>query len=66
MVPFWGRRTTHFRTYFSGDWDVRWGYDVDFDSWPNKSKQVPLHVSASAGLERVELVYTRQVHVLKN
>ena len=22
MVPFWGRCTTHFRTYFSGDWDV--------------------------------------------
>ena len=26
MVPFWGRCTTHFRTYFSGDWDVHWGY----------------------------------------
>ena len=22
------RCTTHFRTYFSGDWDVRWGYGV--------------------------------------
>ena len=22
MVPFWGRYTTHFRTYFSGDWDA--------------------------------------------
>ena len=20
--------------YFSGDWDVRWGYDLDFDPWP--------------------------------
>ena len=26
MVPLWGRRTTHFRTYFSGDWDAHWGY----------------------------------------
>ena len=22
------RCTTHFRTYFSGDWDVHWGYGV--------------------------------------
>ena len=30
MVPFWlvGEFTTHFRTYFSGDWDVHWGYGV--------------------------------------
>ena len=28
MVPFWGRCTTHFRTYFSGDWDVHWGYGI--------------------------------------
>ena len=34
MVPFWGGCTTHFRTYFSGDWDVHWGYDLDFDPWP--------------------------------
>ena len=20
--------------YFSGDWDVHWGYDLDFDPWP--------------------------------
>ena len=25
--------TTHFRTYFSGDWDVHWGYDLDVDPW---------------------------------
>ena len=30
-----GEFTTHFRTYFSGDWDVHWGYDLDFDPWPN-------------------------------
>ena len=23
-----GRRTTPFRTYFSGDWDVHWGYGI--------------------------------------
>ena len=34
MVPFWGRCTTHFRTYSSGDWDVHWGYDLDFGPWP--------------------------------
>ena len=35
-IPFWlvGEFTTHFRTYFSGDWDVHWGYDLDFDPWP--------------------------------
>ena len=35
MVPFWGGCTTHFRTYFCVDWDVHWGYDLDFDPWPN-------------------------------
>ena len=25
-IPIWGRRTPHFRTYFSGDWDVHSGY----------------------------------------
>ena len=32
MVPFWGRCTTHFKVYFSGNWDVHWGRD--FDQWP--------------------------------
>ena len=27
---FTGRCTNH----FSGDWDVHWGYDLDFDPWP--------------------------------
>ena len=29
-IPFWlvGEFTTHFRAYFSGDWDVRWGYGI--------------------------------------
>ena len=29
--PILGSRcefTTHFRTYFSGDWDVQWGYGI--------------------------------------
>ena len=34
MLPFWGTCTTHFRTYFSGDWDVHCGYDLAFDPWP--------------------------------
>ena len=29
-----GELTTHFRTYFGGDWDVHWRYDLDFDPWP--------------------------------
>ena len=29
LFPFWGRCTTHFRSYFiSGDWDVHWGYGL--------------------------------------
>ena len=27
-MPCWGWCTTHFRTYFSGDWDVHWGYVI--------------------------------------
>ena len=27
-IPFW---LNDFRAYFSGDWDVRWGCDSDFD-----------------------------------
>ena len=36
-IPFWlvGEFTTHFRTYFSGDWDVHLGYDLGFDPWPD-------------------------------
>ena len=29
-----GEFTTHFRTYFSGIWEVHWGYDLAFDPWP--------------------------------
>ena len=32
--PLWGGCTSHFRTNFSGDWDVHWGYDLDFAPWP--------------------------------
>ena len=41
-IPFWGVRcTTHFRTYFSGDWDVRWGFDLGFDPWPHGEVRAP-------------------------
>ena len=35
QISFWlvGEFTTHFRSYFSGDWD-HWGYDLAFDPWP--------------------------------
>ena len=33
-----GEFTTHFRTYFSGDWDFHWNYDLDLDPWPYISK----------------------------
>ena len=39
MLPFWlvGEFTTQFRTCFSGgiESDVRRGYDLDLDPWPN-------------------------------
>ena len=37
MISIWlvGEFTTLLRTYFSGDWDVDWGYDLDFDPWPD-------------------------------
>ena len=28
VIPFWGRCTTQFRTYFSGGWDVHWEYGI--------------------------------------
>ena len=27
-IPFWGRCTTHFRTFLGGDWDVYWRYEI--------------------------------------
>ena len=39
-IPFWCRCTTQFRTYFSGDWDVHWGYDLGFDPWPLKKPRI--------------------------
>ena len=34
-IPFWGigEFATHFRTYFSGDWDVHLA-NRGFDPWP--------------------------------
>ena len=35
-IPFWlVGEFTHFRAYFSWEWDVLFGYDLDFDPWPN-------------------------------
>ena len=34
-----GKFTTHFSPFFSGDWDVHWGYDLDFDPWPDGFKE---------------------------
>ena len=35
--------TIHFRTYLSGEWDVHWEYDLDFDPWPySVRRQKPL------------------------
>ena len=28
-----GEFTTHVSRDFSGDWDVHWGYDLDFNPW---------------------------------
>ena len=38
-IPFWGRCTTHFRTYFSGAWDVHWGYDLGFHPWQHLTQE---------------------------
>ena len=39
--------TTHFRTYFSGwiESDVHWGFDLDFDPWPDAAKNKMNHQS---------------------
>ena len=37
-IPFWLAGAPHLRTYFSGDWDVHWGYDLDFDPWPQNER----------------------------
>ena len=49
MVPFWGGAPP-ILVYFSGDWDVHWGYDLDFDPWPNRqtiNKLVPTYSNLS-------------------
>ena len=34
MGSHFGVRAPPILVYFSGDWDVHWGYDLDFDPWP--------------------------------
>ena len=49
MVPFWiGARPI--LVYFSGDWDVHWGYDLDFDPWPFFWKGFTLNPEGAASL----------------
>ena len=40
-IPFWGKCTTHLRTYFSGwiESDVHWGHDLDFHPWPGITRR---------------------------
>ena len=42
MASHFGVGAPPILVYFSGDWDVHWRYDLDFDPWP------------SAGGDRVE------------
>ena len=35
--------------YFSGDWDVDWRYDLDFDPWPNSFGWVGLQPAVKPG-----------------
>ena len=45
-IPFWGAWcTTHFRTYSTGDWDVHWKCDLDFDPWPHPLSRKELGAS---------------------
>ena len=40
MVPFWGFGAPPMLVYFTGDWDVHWGYDLGFDPWPNDGEEI--------------------------
>ena len=63
-----GEFTTHFRTYFSGDWDVYWGYDLDFDPWPHVCNQTNLqHIAAHRRFCNAVIVVEMQTqHVVPN
>ena len=47
---FWGC-TTHVRTYFSGGWDVHWGYDLGFDPWPSHANRLEVRREAYLAAE---------------
>ena len=56
MVPFWGRCTTHFGTYFGGDWDVHGGYGI-LTPWPTQRKETAGTGAVSRGARiRIELM----------
>ena len=37
----------------SGDWDVHWGYDLDFDPWPYAPSDMRAPVQGAVGLEEL-------------
>ena len=45
-IPFWLVGEPPILVGFSGDWDVHWGYDLDFDPWPCVNWCEP-HVAAA-------------------
>ena len=48
-ISFWASElTTHF-SLFSGDWDVHWGYDLDFDPWPQNQSHANTEVAPHFG-----------------
>ena len=58
-----GEFATHFRTYFSEDGDVHWGYDLGFDPWHGKSglgtghgDGVPLGVAETQRVVHIEVL----------
>ena len=46
-IPFGlvGEFTTHVSRDFSGDWDVHWAYDLDFEPWPSGQPRNTLPLS---------------------
>ena len=53
-----GEFTTHFRTCFSGDWDVHWGYDLGFEcrDW---AQVVPIEGRCAAVTQTKRLAWLR-------
>ena len=43
--------------YFSGDWDVHWGYDLAFDPWPHGEKGEFRNSEEQGGTKLLAAVY---------